>query len=120
MADNGHVSVLQQAAVDALHVKPSGKYVDATYGRGGHSKTILEQLGDEGQLLAIDRDPDAIADAERRFKEDQRFNIVHANFGELDHVIAMRDWTGQVDGVLLDLGVSSPQLDVADRGFGLT
>jgi len=71
-------------------------------------------------LLAIDRDPDAIADAERRFYDDQRFNIVSANFADIDHVIEQHDWVGTVDGLLLDLGVSSPQLDVATRGFGFS
>lgn len=120
MTDKGHVSVLQSAAVEALQVAPNGKYVDATYGRGGHSKKIIELLDNSGRLLAVDRDPEAVADAERRFEEDQRFNIVGANFSDLDRVVAEQGWTGAVDGLLLDLGVSSPQLDVADRGFGFS
>jgi len=120
MTSDTHVSVLQAEAVQALAIVPSGKYIDATYGRGGHSQKIIEQLGESGQLLAIDRDPDALADAERQFGKDQRFNIVSSNFGDLAHVVEQQGWAGVVDGVLLDLGVSSPQLDVADRGFGFS
>lgn len=120
MTSDTHVSVLQDEAVQALEIVPDGKYIDATYGRGGHSKKIIEQLGESGRLLAIDRDPDALADAERQFGKDQRFNIVSSNFGDLDQVVEQQGWTEAVDGVLLDLGVSSPQLDVADRGFGFS
>jgi len=120
MNSHTHVSVLQTEAVRALSINPEGRYVDATYGRGGHSEKIIEQLGDSGRLLAIDRDPDALADAERRFVEEQRFNIVSANFADIDKVVEQQDWAGTVDGLLLDLGVSSPQLDVADRGFGFS
>lgn len=120
MSSDTHVSVLQAEAVQALGIQPGGKYIDATYGRGGHSGKIIEQLDDTGRLLAIDRDPDAIADAERRFEKDQRFSIVSANFADIDHVVEQHGWLGTVDGLLLDLGVSSPQLDVADRGFGFS
>ena len=120
MSSGTHVSVLQKEAVQALDVQPGGKYIDGTYGRGGHSEKIIEQLGQSGQLLAIDRDPEAIADAERRFKEDQRFNIDSANFAQIDQVAQQHGWLGEVDGLLLDLGVSSPQLDVAERGFGFS
>ena len=120
MSSGTHVSVLQIEAVQALDVQPGGKYIDGTYGRGGHSEKIIEQLGQSGQLLAIDRDPEAIADAERRFKEDQRFNIASANFAQIDQVAEQHGWLGEVDGLLLDLGVSSPQLDVAERGFGFS
>jgi len=120
MSPDTHVSVLQTEAVRALKVEPDGHYIDATYGRGGHSGKIIEQLSESGRLLAIDRDPDAIADADRRFKEDQRFSIANANFAELEHVAREHDCLGKVDGLLLDLGVSSPQLDVAERGFGFS
>ncbi len=120
MDSDTHVSVLQAEAVQALNIESSGKYVDATYGRGGHSGKIINQLGEAGRLLAIDRDPEAIADAERRFERDQRFSIVSANFADIDHVIEQHGWVEQVDGLLLDLGVSSPQLDVAQRGFGFS
>jgi len=120
MSSDTHVSVLRTEAVDALGIVSAGRYIDATYGRGGHSEKIIEQLGESGRLLAIDRDPDAIADAERRFVEDQRFKIVSANFADIDQVVEQHDWVGTVDGLLLDLGVSSPQLDVANRGFGFS
>lgn len=120
MSSDTHVSVLQAEAVQALSIVSDGRYVDATYGRGGHSQKIIEQLGESGRLLAIDRDPDAQADAERRFVEDQRFKFVSANFADIDHVVEQLDWLGTVDGLLLDLGVSSPQLDVAERGFGFS
>ena len=120
MSSGTHVSVLQAEAVDALNIAPAGKYIDATYGRGGHSGSIIEQLGIDGRLLAIDRDPDAIADAERRFEGDQRFSVANANFSQLDEVALQHDWLGNVDGLLLDLGVSSPQLDIAERGFGFS
>ena len=120
MSSDTHVSVLRCEAVEALDIVSDGRYVDATYGRGGHSLKIIEQLGESGRLLAIDRDPDALADAERRFHDDQRFNIVSANFADIDHVVEQREWVGTVDGLLLDLGVSSPQLNVAKRGFGFS
>lgn len=120
MTSDTHVSVLQEEAIQALEIVSDGKYIDATYGRGGHSGKIIEQLGESGRLLAIDRDPDALADAERQFGKDQRFSIVNANFGDINQVIEQQGWVGAVDGLLLDLGVSSPQLDVADRGFGFS
>jgi 16S rRNA (cytosine1402-N4)-methyltransferase len=110
----GHVSVLLQEAVEALAVKQDGIYVDATFGRGGHSRQILMRLGPKGRLVALDRDPAAVeAGAGMR---DARFALVHAHFGRLDQVLdALR--IGVVDGVLLDLGVSSPQLDTPERGM---
>jgi 16S rRNA (cytosine1402-N4)-methyltransferase len=109
-----HAPVLAREALDALDVRPEGVYVDATFGRGGHSRLILERLGPAGRLLAIDRDPEAVAAA--RTIEDGRFACVHANFGVIAQVL---DGAGvaRVDGVLLDLGVSSPQLDDPARGF---
>ena len=94
--------------------------MDATYGRGGHSQQMLEQLGEKGQLLALDRDPDAVADAQRRFAHETRFSIRQANFGDLAKVLEQFGWFGKVDGLLMDLGVSSPQLDIAERGFGFS
>ena len=120
MNSDTHVSVLQAEAVQALQIESSGRYIDATYGRGGHSGKIIEQLGEDGRLLAIDRDPAAIADAERRFEKNQQFSIANANFADVDQVAAQFDCLGSVDGLLLDLGVSSPQLDVAERGFGFS
>ena len=111
-----HVSVLLNECIDALAIKPDGIYIDATFGRGGHSGKILENLGAEGRLIAFDRDPQAI-EAAQRFADDQRFTIVHEPFGEMARVISEMSLTGKIDGVLMDLGVSSPQLDDAERGF---
>ena len=109
-----HRPVLLQEAVRSLHVIPQGSYVDATYGRGGHSALILEQLGPTGRLIAFDRDPAAVA-AGRKI-HDQRFQIIHAPFSELPQRLAEQG-IDQVDGVLADLGVSSPHLDDPQRGF---
>lgn len=109
-----HRPVLLREAVEALAVVPSGIYVDGTFGRGGHSRAILERLGLDGRLLALDRDPQAIAEARR--VEDRRFVAWHRPFGELAAVVRASGFPA-VDGVLLDLGVSSPQIDEAARGF---
>ena len=109
-----HRTVLLEEAVAALEIKASGAYVDATFGRGGHSRAILEQLGPQGRLLALDRDPQAIAAASAI--ADPRFVIRHAAFAELADV-ARAGGFDRVDGVLLDIGVSSPQLDEGERGF---
>lgn len=111
---HGHVSVLLEGAVDALAPRPDGIYVDATFGRGGHSRAILARLGPDGRLLAMDRDPAAVAEAATW--SDPRFAIAHGAFSRLDRVLAERG-IERVDGVLFDLGVSSPQLDEAARGF---
>lgn len=110
-----HVTVLLHEAVDALAIKPNGTYVDATFGRGGHSREILSHLGENGRLIAIDRDPQAIETANQI--EDPRFEIQHGPFSHLRTYLEQRGLIGQVDGILFDLGVSSPQLDQADRGF---
>jgi len=115
-----HVPVLMHEAVDLLALKEGGKYVDATYGRGGHSGYLLSRLGEAGQLLALDRDPEAIADAHERFAGESRFSICQANFADMGEVLQKQGWFGEVDGLLMDLGVSSPQLDVAERGFGFS
>ena len=117
---SGHIPVLLREAVEALLQKPAGRYVDATYGRGGHSGYLLSQLEEAGQLLALDRDPEAIADAQQRFAGESRFAIHQANFADMAEVLKARSWLGEVDGLLMDLGVSSPQLDVAERGFGFS
>lgn len=119
-SQSNHVSVLLHEAVEALTLSDEGRYVDATYGRGGHSEYLLKQLAQGGSLLAIDRDPEAVADATVRFVGEPRFTIHKANFAELEAVLREQGWFGEVDGVLLDLGVSSPQLDVAERGFGFS
>lgn len=110
-----HTTVLLDEAVNGLNIRINGTYIDGTFGRGGHSRLILSQLGPEGRLLAIDRDPQAIVAAESI--NDPRFTIVHGPFSALPHYVRERDLVGQIDGVLLDLGVSSPQLDDAERGF---
>lgn len=112
-----HQSVLLQPSVEALHIDPAGIYLDGTFGRGGHSRLILKALGDVGRLIAIDRDPQAVAYAQAHFADDSRFSIVHGSFDMMAEVAQQTGVMGRVDGVLLDLGVSSPQLDQAERGF---
>jgi 16S rRNA (cytosine1402-N4)-methyltransferase len=113
-----HVSVLLEEAIAGLAIKAGGIYVDATFGRGGHSQAILEKLGPNGKLLAIDLDPEAIVVGKLApFSSDSRFEIEHASFSQLEALITKRGWLGSVDGILLDLGVSSPQLDAPERGF---
>ena len=109
-----HATVLLHEAVEALQVKPGGIYVDGTFGRGGHSRLILEQLGAQGRLIALDKDPAAVAAAQAI--SDARFQIVHSGFAHLVEVLNKLA-VEKVDGVLLDLGVSSPQLDDEQRGF---
>src|SRR5512139_2784821 len=109
-----HETVLLHEAVEALQIRPSGIYVDGTFGRGGHSRLILQKLGAEGQLIALDKDPAAVAAGQAI--SDARFQIVHSGFAQLAEVLRSLA-LGKVDGVLLDLGVSSPQLDDAQRGF---
>lgn len=110
-----HTTVLLDEAVNGLNIRSNGTYIDGTFGRGGHSRLILSQLGPEGRLLAIDRDPQAIEAA--KAINDPRFAIVHGPFSELAHYVRERGLTGRIDGILLDLGVSSPQLDDPERGF---
>lgn len=109
-----HATVLLDEAVAALQVQPEGVYVDCTFGRGGHSRLILQRLGAHGRLIALDKDPMAITAAQAI--SDARFQIVHSGFEHLGAVLRELG-VGKVDGVLLDLGVSSPQLDDAQRGF---
>ncbi|GAP74671.1 16S rRNA (cytosine(1402)-N(4))-methyltransferase [Pseudoalteromonas sp. CO325X] len=114
--DFQHISVLMTETIEALAIKPDGIYIDGTFGRGGHSGEILARLGEQGRLQAIDQDPSAIA-AAQRFADDPRFNIAHSRFSRLDEVAEAQGLIGKVDGILLDIGVSSPQLDDAGRGF---
>lgn len=111
-----HISVLLTESIDALAIKPDGIYIDGTFGRGGHSGEILKHLGENGRLQAIDQDPTAIA-AAQKFANDARFSIAHRRFSELREVASEQGLLGKVDGILLDIGVSSPQLDDAGRGF---
>ena len=111
-----HRSVLLDSAVDLLLTDSSGRYVDATFGRGGHSRMILERLAENGALLGIDKDPQAIDEALTLAAADSRFNVFHGSFAELGQALEQAQWS-RVEGVLMDLGVSSPQLDDASRGF---
>jgi 16S rRNA (cytosine1402-N4)-methyltransferase len=117
MSSNEHVAVLLGPVLKGLNVKKDGVYVDGTFGRGGHSNAILQQLDANGRLIAIDRDPQAIAAAEPSLTKDPRFELIRCDIAELAKKIDERGLMGKVDGLLLDLGVSSPQLDKAERGF---
>lgn len=112
-----HVPVLLRPALDALNLAPGSTVVDATYGRGGHSGAILEQLGSSGRLIVMDRDPAAVDHARRCFGGDGRVTVRHGSFGDLAEVARRENLVGRVDGLLVDLGVSSPQLDQPERGF---
>ena len=117
MSSNAHVPVLLGPVLEGLDIKKDGVYVDGTFGRGGHSSAILKQLGETGRLVAIDRDPEAIAQADEALTKDPRFELVRGEIEQLAACIEAKGLTGRVAGLLLDLGVSSPQLDQADRGF---
>lgn len=112
-----HQSVLLEEAIAALRLKPEGVYVDGTYGRGGHSQMILQQLSAEGRLLVIDKDPAAIATAQEKLGSDSRTYIYSGSYANIGEIITNTGWKRPVDGILLDLGVSSPQLDDPERGF---
>jgi 16S rRNA (cytosine1402-N4)-methyltransferase len=112
-----HRPVLLDEVLQALNIHTDGIYVDGTFGRGGHAKAILNQLGDKGHLFAMDKDPQAVQTAKQLFADDARFSVEHGSFAQLEQHIKARHWTGKVSGILLDLGVSSPQLDDPQRGF---
>jgi 16S rRNA (cytosine1402-N4)-methyltransferase len=112
-----HVPVLLQPALNGLDIAPDGLVVDATYGRGGHSREILRRLGQDGRLVVIDQDPEAIAHAHRHFAGEDRVSVWRGSFAELERMARELGIHGQVSGLLLDLGVSSPQLDAPERGF---
>lgn len=112
-----HQPVLLQESMTALHIKADGIYIDGTFGRGGHSEVILKHLTAKGRLIAFDKDPQAIEYARLRFGGDERFSIYHCSFAQMASVAQQEDIVGKINGVLLDLGVSSPQLDEAERGF---
>ncbi|MDN5938596.1 MAG: 16S rRNA (cytosine(1402)-N(4))-methyltransferase RsmH [Salinisphaera sp.] len=114
---HSHQPVMRQAALEALAVRAGGVYVDATYGRGGHCAAILDHLGSDGRLLALDRDPDACSHARRSWGQEPRFSMRQANFADLAEVLEQAGMAGRVNGILFDLGVSSPQLDDPIRGF---
>lgn len=112
-----HIPVLLAEVLEGLAIRPDGLYIDATFGRGGHSAAILERLGPAGRLLAIDRDEEAVAAGRERFSADRRFLIERGNFSGLGAIAVRHGFGGTTDGILFDLGVSSPQLDDAERGF---
>ncbi len=112
-----HIPVLLEEAVDALAVRAQGMYIDATFGRGGHAQKILERLGTEGRLVAFDKDPAAARAAAARFGQDARFEFFRGSFARMAEVVGSQ---GEAAGILMDLGVSSPQLDTAERGFSFS
>jgi 16S rRNA (cytosine1402-N4)-methyltransferase len=112
-----HTPVLRDEVLAGLAIQPEGRYCDATFGRGGHTASILGALGPNGRVVAIDRDPEAIRAGQRRFAGETRLTLVRGSFGPLEERVRAAGIEGELDGVLLDLGVSSPQLDEAARGF---
>ena len=110
-----HITVLLHEAVNGLALKENGIYIDGTFGRGGHSRLILSKLSPNGRLIGFDRDPRAIAEAKKI--QDSRFHIEHNSFSHIPEICEKLNLVGKIDGILLDLGVSSPQLDEAERGF---
>jgi 16S rRNA (cytosine1402-N4)-methyltransferase len=116
MTDAMHVTVLLDEAVRALISDPDGRYVDGTFGRGGHARLILQSLSDQGCLVGIDKDPEAVSVARALAESDSRFSIEHGSFAQVKEFVDARGWDGAT-GILVDLGVSSPQLDDAGRGF---
>jgi 16S rRNA (cytosine1402-N4)-methyltransferase len=117
MSSNAHVPVLLGPVLKGLNIQQAGVYIDGTFGRGGHSSAILEQLNANGRLIAIDRDPQAIASAPKALLDDPRFELIRGDIENLAAVVGESGLMGRVDGLLLDLGVSSPQLDEPQRGF---
>ena len=115
-----HQTVLLEEAVNVLMTDQSGFYIDGTYGRGGHSRAILNRLEPAGRLLVIDKDPQAVAHAQSHLASDDRVIIRQGSFAAVGSQVAELGWAGKVQGVLLDLGVSSPQLDNAERGFSFS
>ena len=112
-----HLSVLLHETVNAILSDTNGVYVDATFGRGGHSRQLLAQLAQNARVIAFDKDPQAIAVGQQLMPTDPRFTIIHASFTELESTLVQANVWQQVDGIMADLGVSSPQLDDASRGF---
>ena len=115
-----HVPVLRDEALEQMAIRPDGCYVDGTFGRGGHSRAILQQLGSAGRLLAMDRDPAAVTVGEALAARDSRFVMGHGRFSEMKQFATQRRVAGKLDGILLDLGMSSPQLDDVRRGFSFS
>jgi len=115
------VPVLLEPAVAGLNLSPGARVVDGTYGRGGHSNLILEQIGSDGELMVVDQDPEAVLHAQQRFSEDSRVRVVQGNFADLTRLIEQEQWSGSVDGLLLDIGVENGHLDMRmDTTQGVT
>jgi len=117
MSTAGHTSVMVKEVIEALNIRPDGTYVDATFGRGGHTRAILDCLGPAGRVLAIDRDPDACRYGYEVFANEPRMLLVQARFSDLAEIIEREGLRQRITGMVFDLGVSSPQLDHASRGF---
>jgi 16S rRNA (cytosine1402-N4)-methyltransferase len=117
MTSHEHKPVLLEESMQALAVKADGLYLDGTFGRGGHARAVLDRLGTAGRLLAVDRDPEAVDAGAVLAQNDSRFELEQARYTALPSLARARGWEGRISGVLLDLGVSSPQLDAAERGF---
>ncbi len=114
---NGHKPVLLDEVIEALNIRADGFYIDGTFGRGGHSREIIKRLGPEGRLLAFDKDPDAVMSVGNDLIQDERFEIIKGSFTMLMQHVRRHEVEAQVAGILFDFGVSSPQLDDAERGF---
>jgi len=112
-----HQAVLDIATVEGWFTDPDGIYIDGTFGRGGHSRLLLARLSAKAKLLVVDRDPEAIAEAEKLAAEFSQVEVERSDFAQIAALVAARNWQGKVSGILLDLGVSSPQLDAPERGF---
>ncbi len=115
-----HTPVLLEEVLDGLDLRPEGIYVDATFGRGGHSLAILQRLNHQGRMFVFDKDPDSISSAEEFARKDQRIEVIHASFCEVERYIGEYGKLGEVNGILFDLGMSSPQVDNAERGFSFS
>jgi 16S rRNA (cytosine1402-N4)-methyltransferase len=115
-----HVPVLLQESIQGLKIKEDGTYIDCTFGRGGHSRLLLEQLDSQGQLFLLDQDPRAIECAQQKYGSDERVKIIHQTFANLAQVGKDNNLQSKVDGIFFDLGVSSPQIDEAQRGFSFS
>ena len=112
-----HIPVMEQEIIAGLKIKVDGIYIDATFGRGGHTKAILARLGREGRVIVIDKDPEAIAIAKKIQKEDNRISVYHGSYAHILNFCQAEEVVGKVNGIVLDLGISSPQIDEAKRGF---
>ena len=117
MEPQDHIPVMLDPVLAGLNVRPDGIYIDATFGRGGHARAILAVLNQKGRLLVLDRDPEAIREAQQLAANDPRVIVRQGTFQNLYAIAESENWIGKVNGILFDLGVSSPQLDTADRGF---